>query len=240
MCVLVERDPQAMALVQKAIVAAGGTESIRSLKDFKASGEVIHYWAGQEVTGTVEIQGRGLDQVRMDSQMPDGVHSVVLNHGAGKSIHPGSSQEISAVNGSKLGLLIFPVPTLVNALEDPAASFSLTGTEQIVEIQASKIRIIRGLPPRFANDETMKRFKTFEVFIDPNTFMIVAVRHPYFQRGSSARVVLREVDFSSFTQVNGIMVPFTITEKAFNQTTWTVKLNNIGFNVGVHEGAFQR
>jgi len=165
---------------------------------------------------------------------------VISNHGAENSVRPGSTQEISARNGSKFGLMIFPVPVLVKAIEDPTASFALAGTEQIDGIQAAKIRIVSGLPPRFAQDETMKKFKTFEVFIDPNTFMVVAIRHPYFQGGARARAVLREVDFSNFTQVNGVTVPFTITEKAFDQPTWTVKLSRVDFTARVPESAFQR
>jgi hypothetical protein len=232
------QDPEAIVLLNKAIGAAGGAEAVRALQDFEASGTVTHYWAGKEVSGSVEIRGRGQDQVRMDSRVEGGLHSIVLNHGTGKISSPVATHDISAVNGANLGLLVFSLPTLVSAVDDPTTSLILAGTEQIGEIQARKIEVVRGLLPRFSQDPRMRRFKTLEVFVDPNTFMIIAVRHLYFPTGSSARAVLREVDFSDYKQVNGVMVPHTITEKAFDQPTWTVRLNNIAFNTGIREDAF--
>jgi hypothetical protein len=229
-----------LALLQSAIAAAGGPQAIQAIRDFSASGNITHFWSGQEVTGAVEIRGRGLDQVRMDSHLQDGTHSLVVNHGPGKTTHPGTSRNISADNGFRLGLLILPLPGIAAAVADPQAGVLFKGTEQVGTVLAYRIEIIRGVPPQLNKNESLRRLKTMEVFLDAKTSMVVAVRQLYSANEFRPWFLAREVDFSDFRQVGQVVVPFAITEKAVDQRTWTISLARIDFNVGVLDSIFQQ
>jgi hypothetical protein len=48
----------------------------------------------------------------------------------------------------------------------------------------------------------------------------------------------QDVLYSNFQQVNGVVVPFSITEKISGQQTWAIQLNAIQFNTGLTEANF--
>src|SRR5207302_8995380 len=62
-----QRDPQAVTILQRCLVAAGGAQAFGAIQDFLASGTITYYWAGQEVIGSVTAQGKGLTEFRLDS-----------------------------------------------------------------------------------------------------------------------------------------------------------------------------
>src|SRR5215469_15441562 len=156
-----QSDSRALVLLQKAISAAGGADAIRSIKDFTAKGKITFYWTSQGVSGPVEIQGRGLDQVRMDSHLPDGMHSLVLSHGKGEMRAPQVTRKVPAPNASRAGLVFFPLPAIVAAMDDPMTVISYQGSEDIGGRQTYKIEIQKGLANRFQQVEKLKRLKSF-------------------------------------------------------------------------------
>ncbi len=48
-------DPQAVALLNQALSAAGGVPALAAIADFKATGTNTYYWAGQQVAGTATV-----------------------------------------------------------------------------------------------------------------------------------------------------------------------------------------
>jgi hypothetical protein len=233
-------DPEALMILNRAIAAGGGVEAIRAIDDFEASGDITYYRAGREIKGSTKIKARGLSQVRMDSQLEDGVHSIVLSRGEGRIIEPTSTHTISQVNGPAVGLLIFYLPNLLAALGERLATVSSAGTEEFEGRSVYRIQIVQGLPQRFQHDEKLRTLKTSEVLIDADTFMILALRHIYLSNGSTARSHMREVQFSDFRTVQGLRVPFSITEKALDQRTWTIQIRDIQFNTGIQDSIFTR
>lgn len=232
-------DPEALIILNKAIAAGGGAEAIRGISDFEARGEITYYRAGREMKGSTDIKGRGVNQVRMDSQMEDGLHSIVLSRGEGKISEPTSTHTISEVNTPSMGLLIFCLPNLVAALSEPLTTVSSAGTEEFQGHSTYRIQIVRGLPQRFQHDEKLRTLKTSEILIDTKTFMVLAQRQVYLSNGSTARSHMREVQFSDFRMVQGIRLPFMITEKAVDQRIWSVQISDIQFNTGIQDDAFK-
>jgi hypothetical protein len=233
------QDPEALSVLRKAISAAGGQAAVRDIKDFAASGTVTYYWQGKEVSGPVEIQGRGHDQLRMDSHLEDGVHSVVVSHGKGKRTDPNSADGAPNHNVSNVGFLFLPLPTIQTAMDNPLASVALKGTDQIGSTPAYKIEIVSGIPEKLQGIESLRKLKTIDIFVDPSTWMIVAIRYPYVA-GPGGRSITREVDFSDFRRVRGLTVPFSISDKAADLRTLTINLTEMEFNRGIEESAFQQ
>jgi len=235
-----QRDPRTIAILNDAVTAAGGAQAIHAARDFLATGKIIYYWNNQEILGSVEIRGRGLDQVRMDSHMDDGLHYLVLNHGIGKLTTPDSTSNISGMNGFHMGLLILPLPDLVAALDDSLASFSFEGTEQLGSSSAYKIRVTRGISAKLASSSTANNLRSSEVFVDTTTSAVIAIRTSYYPRVTFAHPAVREVVFSDFRQVKGLIVPFSITEKVGGQPIHTIALDKIDFNVGITDEVFHQ
>lgn len=233
------RDSEGLAILEKAVIAAGGSQSIRQIKDFTASGKITRYGGEAPVSNPVELYGRGLDQLKMNTDTVDGPHVIVVNHGVGKIVTQKQVIPISPMNSSNLSLVNFPAPFLAAALNDTHANVSFMGIEKIGNSSAYVVRIIRGVPERLLQDERFKKIRSSEVLIDSTNSLILAVRHPFFGRAARAREVLRQLEFADFRQVNGLIIPFTVNEKMGGQSTWTISLSKINFNVGLTDDNFK-
>src|SRR5258708_7892983 len=74
-------DAQALDVLGRALNAAGGATALGTIADYTASGAVTYHWGGKDVEGTVTLSGRGLDQFRMDSNLPTGLRSWAASRG---------------------------------------------------------------------------------------------------------------------------------------------------------------
>lgn len=232
-----QSDAGALSILQKTIAAAGGTDAIRGVKDFRGNGTITFHWMSKGASGPVEIQGRGLDQVRMDSHVDDGLHSLVLARGSGELREPHITRKMPAVNASKADLFVFPVLSLAEVFNDPTAVISYGEPEDINGRHTYKIYVQRNLPARLQHIEKLKRLKTFEILVDTETLMILGIRHFYLSGGPYE--MLREVYFSDYRQVQGLWLPFSISEKAAGQNSWSISLDTLQFNVGLTEETFR-
>src|SRR5258708_10191611 len=79
----IQRDDQAVTVLRNAVSAAGSAELLGAVRDFKGSGKITYYWAGEEVQGDVTVLGRGTTQFRLDASLPEGVRSLTVNGGDG-------------------------------------------------------------------------------------------------------------------------------------------------------------
>lgn len=82
--VVTASDAQAVSIASQALAAAGGLQNLSVLQDYTAKGQITYYWAGKEVQGAVTLRGRGLDQFRLDANLPEGARSWAVSHGMGK------------------------------------------------------------------------------------------------------------------------------------------------------------
>ncbi len=76
-------DPQAVAILQQALIAAGGTRGLATIQDFTATGTITYFWAGQQVAGTATVKARGADQFRIDANLAQGTRSHAVSRGRG-------------------------------------------------------------------------------------------------------------------------------------------------------------
>jgi hypothetical protein len=77
-----------------------------------------------------------------------------------------------------------------------------------------------------------------DYFIDPKRFLLVEIKNTQAS-GNPPQNYVQEILFSAYTNVNGLMVPFSITETVAGQRTWVVQLNGVNFNVGLTDSDFQ-
>src|SRR5688572_14933629 len=69
------KDAQALLLIEETLAASGWVDGVTQFQDFEATGSITYYWAGEEVTGSVVIKGKGTEEFRLDAALPDGQRS---------------------------------------------------------------------------------------------------------------------------------------------------------------------
>ena len=234
------RDQQAVSILAQALGASGGVHAVAAVVDFKASGNVTYFWAGEEVTGTTTIKGRGTDQFRIDSALSSGNYTLLVNKGSGelKNVQ-GKTTPIAFANAVNKGNLIFPLAEITARFSDTTVGITYVGLKTIDGRQLHQIRTRRILVPDSGQGQLINKLTTRDFFIDTQTFQVVATLDMGHQEDKAGIDFPHEMLFSDYRTMNGISVPFSITERIAGQTTWTIQLSQISFNAGLGDTDFQ-
>src|SRR5258708_11564073 len=114
-----QRDPQALTVLTQAVNAIGGARALAAVQDFTASGTITFNWAGEPVEGSLAVQGKGLNQFRMDASLPGGTRCLVINGYAGAITAPsGAKTLLPTSNALTSRSLTFPATRFMSALSD--------------------------------------------------------------------------------------------------------------------------
>jgi hypothetical protein len=237
------RDAQALAVLAQALDAAGGGSTIGSVVDFSASGSITYFWDGKEVSGTVTLHGKGLNQFRLDAVLPSGPRSWAVNDSNGSI--SGSSKEAYASpnpipyhNAVDFGSLTFPVAHILTALRDPGTNIYYLGLVVIDGHQAHQIRV-----EPFATEgdpgNMISKLNTKDFFIDTTTLQISGMRDIMHPDNNSTLDFSHEIGFSDYRIVSGALMPFSVTETIGGNRTWTIELTQIAVNGGLSDTVFQ-
>jgi hypothetical protein len=232
------QDPQGLAILTQAITAAGGIQALAVVQDFTATGMITYYWAGDEVRGVVTLRGRGPGQFRLDANLPKGLESWVVSNGVGVVTEGGENRPIEYANAVNLGSLTFPYAYLAAAIRDSSTSISYMGLEPRSGATALHVRLRKLLPLDMDPQGLTSKLTVRDFFIDPVTFQVVGsldMLHPKYQP-----LVNRphEMRFADYRSVEGILVPFSITEITIGQRTFVIQLEQIHFNTGLQDVDF--
>ncbi len=233
------RDVQAVDLLANAIAAAGGISALAPLQSFTGSGTITYYWAGKEVEGAATIRGRGLEQFRLDANLPSGTRSWTVSHGRGSLREAdGSINTIPYHNAITLGSLTFPYSRIVAALQDSSFSATYVGLQEIAGSQFHQIRLSKQVVSGSAATEASKKLGTVDVFIDPNSFAVLGIQDLTHPRQTILKDIHHAIYFADFRVINGVSVPFAIDETIDGQKTWSLHLNDVRFNAALTDADF--
>lgn len=227
------RDPQAVTILNQALSAAGGVQALAAIQDTQAAGSVSYNWANGPVQGSVTTKSRGTTQFRTDANLSVGTRSVIVNNGTGLVIQPdGSVYHLSSSSALNLGALFLPYSQLLGMLNDSLMSVSYVGLISKAGQQVVQIHLQKTLDPSVNPSGVISLLTTKDVFIDPSTFQLLAIQDT---AGGSH---IHETQYASYRQLNGILVPFSITEIFDGQAISTVVLNQVTFNNGLSDSDF--
>ncbi len=234
------RDPQTLAVLAQALNAAGGLTALTVIQDFAASGTITYFWAGEDVKGSVKVRGRGLDQFRLDASLPQGLRSWAVNNGSGvlKEID-GTNHSIRYHNAVNLGSLTLPFVAIAAPLQDSTVSVSGLALVDADGRKALQVRVQRNFDSTTDPDGTLTRLSARDFFFDPNTFQLLKIQQMTHPSETFTEDYAQEILFSDYRLVNGISVPFAITERIAGQRTWTIQLDLISFNQSLSDADFQ-
>lgn len=236
-----QRDTQAVAVLTQAVNVAGGMTALTAIHDFVGSGTIIYYWGGKEVNGSVTLRARGSGQFRLDATLPTGLRSWVANNGTGslKEVD-GTKTPVPYHNTVNLGNLTFPIAYLATSLQDPSMSISYVGLESKQSTRVHHIRIKKvfatGSDPNGLNSKLTIR----DLFIESGTSHIMSSLDMVHSKYRSNEDFPHEVRFSDYRAVNGVLVPFSITELGSGQRLSTIQLSQITFNRNLQDIDFEQ
>jgi hypothetical protein len=235
------KHPEGVNVLTRCVVAVGGSQVINSIQDFTATGTITHFWAGEEVKGTATLRERGVDQIRIDSDLPSGPRSWAIKNGTASLRRKGKEIGAPYQNGVDSGAVGSPLFITLAALSDPQISVSAVEQVKVDEREVLLIHTQRNLTTSDGHpDEFLSRRTAKELLIDPSTYLPLAVRSKVYPPKGFSGEFLQEIRFGDFRTVNGVLVPFELIEIISGQKTWVFHADSVALNTGLSESNLDR
>jgi hypothetical protein len=234
------QDPQAVSVLNQALIVAGGTSAISAVTDYTATGQVTYHWR-PDVQGSVTVRGLGVGGFRLDANLPKGIRSWGVFDGQTTTKSEEGTvtyipSQLKAVPSSDAypyeaplfpGSLAFPWSELTSVLGDPNWAISYKG---IVQLEGHPVHDIQV---QFSADQAasamMNEYHTKDFFIDTSTLQLVMTQD------NVPKHIIHQIRYSKYTAVSGMQVPFSIDETMGGQRTWDIQLSQIKFNAGLQD-----
>jgi hypothetical protein len=227
------QDSHAVTIASQAVTAAGSMSAINAIEDYTATGEITYHLA-HDVQGAVTVRGSGLDQIRIDANLPAGMRSQIISRG---EITLRSEDGAIGQDGTQAPMaptrLILPHLLLAPILHSSGYRISDQGLIAIDGHSSHDIQVQLVLPGRADEDELLREHHTVDFFIDASTYQVVMMQD------FVSRHNIRQIRYSDYRLVNGVLVPFSIGESIRAQSTWLIHLDKITFNSGLTDSDFQ-
>jgi hypothetical protein len=234
-----QRDQQALTVLNQTIAAGGGPELLASVQDYTEKG-AITYNSTDQVTGDVTVKGRGLHQFKVEADLSTGKRTTVVNGESGSMKETnGWVRPIYRQGAADLGGLTLPYLPLIAAMQDSSTSIIYGGLVSHNGTPAYDIRLLKvytkGQDP--SGDRGVKEARDF--YIDPKALLVVAISDRiHFGVGPHDEGVPHEIIYSNYQPESGITVPLTIVETVRGVTGVTMKLSQIALNSGLSDSDF--
>jgi hypothetical protein len=234
-----QRDAQAIEILDRVVLAAGGAQALASVHDMTESGEITFYW-GKDVKGPLTIQALGGNHFRMEADLPQGKSTWIVKDGVGSKKDGDKAKSISRENALNLCNLTYPIGHVTGALADSATDVSIAGIEKREDRSVYRLRV-KGKLGLVGDGSPTSVVK--DLIVDALTFDILSVEdHPfrtYKRGGMPSDIAPREIDFADFRAVNGVRVPFSISTKLQGQKTLSIRVSGMTFNNDLTVSDFQ-
>jgi outer membrane lipoprotein-sorting protein len=234
-----QRDPLAVNLLAQSLAAAGGS-AVTAIQDFTGTGTITYNWAGEAVTGSVKVCGKGLDEFRIDSSVSAGNESLVVN-GKQAILTPvyDKKPKFSIHGMMTAGSLTFPAVRIAQVLSDSSIRVVYMGSVTWNGSQAYQVHVAFPLDPRLAVTPRSLGMGEFDLYFDQASYRLLGLAEKIWWDDDLRQSYLHELLYSDYQLVNGILVPFTITEKMGGQQTWSITLTSLTFNTGLSDLLFK-
>jgi hypothetical protein len=229
----VQRDPQAVALLQSSVKAMGGTVPADSV----ATGNVTIVAGSQTSTGTIRILTRGTSQSSEQITLPQSSYSVTYSGGLADETINSATASVPFERTVTSQSVCFPLPFLASALANSDEAIQYVGLETVGEQSFQHIRIQNT----FASQPILQKFAEFTIFdvwLDASTSL--PHRISFIRRNGSGTAPRIPMDayFSDYKTTSGAAYPTQI-NLSLNGTPWTtITINTVAFNTGLTDSNF--
>ena len=105
--------------------------------------------------------------------------------------------------------------------------------------QAYQVHVALPLNPRLVLSPNFWGLGEFDLYFDLVSYRLLELAERIWWNDDLRQSYLHELLFSDYQSVNGILVPFTITEKMGGQQTWSMTLSSLTFNSRLSDTPFK-
>lgn len=231
---------QAASLLAQSAIVIAGPNAPSTFQDFTATGSITYFWAGDKVQGAAIVRGRGVDQFRLDANLPAGTRSYAVSHGVGAlKGTDGTVAPIPYHNTLNIGVLTFPFPTILARLNNLATTITDKGlVTDAAGTSLHQVRVQAQFSSQVDPDGALGNLTVTDYFVDPTSKLLVKAvgsTHPIQTLTVSYP---HEVDYADYQILNGVNVPTTVREKVGGQTIWELHIASLAFNTGLTDSVF--
>jgi hypothetical protein len=230
----VQRDPQAIALLQQSVAAMASTTPA----DSSATGTITIVEGSTTQNGSIQILTLGTGQTSETLTLPSGQRAIVYSNGDAKETN-GTQSSIPPLELSVTDQCPdFPLPVLLAALSNSDAAFRYIGAESLNGSAAQHIQLWNS----FSSNPRLQQLAPFslkDIWFDSRSSLPLKISYTRRAGGGAVPAIPVEVFFANYTKVGGVLYPFQI-NKSYNGTPWqTISIQNVSFNTGLTSSQFQ-
>jgi len=231
---IVQRDTQAVALVQQSVAAMAVTPP----SDSTATGTVTIVEGSTSQSGTIQIQTLGTGETSETLNLSSGQRTAVYTNGNAKETNGSQSTNLALETVLSDQCPDFPLPLLLSALANPDEAFRYVGTESLDGAAVQHVQVWNSFAskPRL---QVLASFSLKDIWFD--SVSGVPLKLTYVRRlgRGSLPAFPVEVSYSNYKNFNGILYPLQV-QKSFNGTPWlTILIQSVSFNAGLTDAQFQ-
>jgi hypothetical protein len=229
----VQRDPQAVLLVQSAVSSAATVAPTDSV----AAGSVSIVAGSETSTGTIQIQTLGTNQTSVQVQTEDANWTVIYSQGLASQTVGGIATGLSLEAASTSQCVYFPLPYLAGILQNPDVALQYIGSETLNGASAQHIRATDTFQsnPSF---QYLSSFTVTDVWLDSASGLPRRISFTYRDGGGATPKIPVTIDYSTFQNFGGVLYPSQILQSV-NGTPWmTVSIESVRFNTGLTNSNF--
>lgn len=232
--------PQAISLLKQSLAALVGSKPIT---DVTLSGTAQRIAGSDNESGTVVAKVLVGTGSRIDLTLPSGPRSEIRNtssvpivgswSGPDGVSHAAADQNLVTDPGWSPVFSLTAFATSQNALVTYVGPETKNGND-VVHITASmQFPALTSTGARF-----MEHFSQTEIYLDPTTFLPVAIAFNIHPDGNSSIDIPIEIDYSSYQTVNGALVPFHVQKLINNGLALDLQFNSALLNSGLSATTF--
>lgn len=228
-----QRDPQAVALLQRSLAAMGGGVP----SDCVVSGRVTIVAGSDTSTGSIRILARGFDQIAEQIETAGQSRSEVYSQQSGTISIDGAPDSMpleTAVSAQPVDVPLFAVAAV---LSNPDFSVRVVGREVIGAIDVYHLQTANT----FASKPGFGRFASMaarDLWIDATSYLPLRISYSVRTVRSGEVPDVIEVSFSDYRTVGGLQFPYLI-RKSLNGTPWTtIQVEQVAMNTGLSDADF--
>jgi hypothetical protein len=230
---VVQRDPQAVALLQASVKAMGGTVP----SDSVATGNVTIVAGSLTSNGTIQILTRGTNQSSEQSTLPESTYTVIYSQGLADETLNSTTTGIPLERAATSQSVCFPLPFLAAALANADDSIQYVALETSGQQSLQHIRIQNT----FASQPNLQQFASFAIFdvwLDANTSLPQRISFARRNGGGATPSISVDALFSAYKTTSGAAYPSQI-NLSLNGTPWTtITITSVAFNTGLTDSNF--
>lgn len=229
----VTKDAQAVSILNQALVTAGGLQSIAAIQDVTGTGIITNSQA-PNIQSSITVRAKSLDQLRIDASLTPGISGEAISYGSmSLKQQTGTVIAVDSDLPAYPSRLILPYMFLSAALTAPTFSLSYKGVVALDGRSVNDVEVQEVIPGVADPGSLFREYHTIEFFIDASTFQVSMMQDIV------PRHLSRQTRFSQYEAVNGILVPFAISEEVEGVQDWVMQLDHVSLNTGLQDSDFQ-